>query len=120
MPYSLFATLVVAGHLAFIAFVVGGGLLVRRWPRLLWLHLPCAVWAVYVEWNGRICPLTPLENWLRQRAGEAGYAETFIDHYLLAIVYPEGLTSGIQAAAALLVAGVNALVYAWLWRRRAR
>jgi len=120
MRYSLLATLVVVSHLAFIVFVVAGGLLVRRWPRLAWLHLPCAAWGVYVEWSGRICPLTPLENWLRRRAGEAGYAETFIDHYLLAIVYPEGLTSGMQSAAALLVAGVNALVYARLWRRRAR
>jgi hypothetical protein len=117
VPYSLLATLVVAGHLAFIVFVVAGGLLVRRWPRLAWLHLPCAAWGVYVEWSGRICPLTPIENWLRRRAGVAGYAEGFIEHYLLAIVYPEGLTPVTQAAAAVLVVGINAVVYAQLFRR---
>jgi hypothetical protein len=115
------ALLLVASHLAFILFVVGGGFLVRRWPRLAWLHLPCAAWGVFIECSGRVCPLTPLENLLRRRAGQAGYAESFIEHYLLALVYPEGLTPALQLAAAALVVAANALAYGrLLWARPVR
>lgn len=123
MLYSLLATLVVAGHLAFILFVAGGALLVRRWGRLAWLHVPCAAWGSWIEWSGRICPLTPLENWLRRRAGAAGYSEGFIEHYLLAVVYPAGLSVPMQRTAAVLVVLVNALAYGWLawhWSRKGR
>jgi hypothetical protein len=118
MLYAWLATAVVALHLAFVVFVVAGGLLVRRWPRLAWLHLPCAAWGIYVELAGKICPLTPLENSLRRRAGEAGYAEGFLEHYLVAIVYPSGLTPTLQWLLAGLAIGANVAVYAWVLRRR--
>ena len=118
MLAAFLAGAVVAIHLAFIVFVAAGGFLVRRWPRLAWLHLPCAGWGVFVECSGRVCPLTPVENLLRQRAGQAGYAESFIEHYLLALVYPEGLTRGLQLGAAGLVLVANAAAYGpLLWRR---
>ena len=119
MLASVLAMLVVLLHLAFIVFVVAGGFLARRWPRLAWVHVPCAAWGVFIELSGRVCPLTPLENLLRRRAGQAGYAESFIEHYLLALVYPQCLTPGLQLAAAGLVLGANALAYGRLWRRRA-
>jgi hypothetical protein len=119
MPYSLLATLVVGAHLLFVAFVTAGGWLVLRRPRLAWVHLPCAAWGAYVEWSGRLCPLTPLENWLRRRAGEAGYEEGFIEHYLLAVVYPAGLDRTFQLVAGAVVVAVNVGVYAALLRRRA-
>jgi len=118
MLYAWLATAVVALHLAFVVFVVAGGLLVRRWPRLAWVHLPCAVWGIYVELAGKICPLTPLENSLRRRAGEAGYAEGFLEHYLVAIVYPSGLTPTLQWLLGGLAIGANVAVYAWVLRRR--
>jgi hypothetical protein len=111
--YSLLAAAVVALHLAFILFVVLGGLALRRWPRLAWAHLPCAAWGAFVELSGRICPLTPLEIALRRRAGEAGYAEGFIEHYLAAIVYPEGLTRELQLGLGVAVLLLNAAAYAW-------
>jgi hypothetical protein len=118
MIAALLTTLVVAQHLSFIVFVVVGGFLVPRWPKLAWVHLPCAAWGVFIECSGRVCPLTPLENLLRRRAGQAGYAESFIEHYLLALVYPEGLTPGLQLWAAGLVVAANALAYGRLLRLR--
>lgn len=118
MLYAWLATAVVAVHLAFVVFVVAGGLLVRRWPRLAWVHLPCAAWGIYVELAGKICPLTPLENDLRRRAGAAGYAEGFLEHYLVAIVYPSGLTPSLQWTLGALAIAVNLGVYAWVLRRR--
>jgi hypothetical protein len=118
MLYALLATIVVALHLAFALFVVGGGLLVRRRPRLAWVHLPCAAWGIYVELAGKICPLTPFENALRQRAGEAGYPEGFLEHYLAAIVYPTGLTPALQWLLGGGALAVNVVIYAWLLRRR--
>ncbi|HEV8631544.1 MAG TPA: DUF2784 domain-containing protein [Thermoanaerobaculia bacterium] len=117
MPYTLFAEAVVAFHFAFVLFVVLGGLLVWRWPRLAWLHLPCAVWGVLVEATGLICPLTPLEAWLRQRAGLALYEGGFIAHYLLRLLYPSGLTRGIQLVLGALVLALNGAIYAGLIRR---
>jgi len=118
MLFSTLAALVLALHLAFVLFVVGGGLLVRRRPRLAWVHLPCAAWGIYVELAGKICPLTPFENALRQRAGEAGYPEGFLEHYLAAIVYPTGLTPALQWLLGGGALAVNAVIYAWLLRRR--
>jgi len=118
MLAAFLATFVVALHLAFIVFVVAGGFLVRRWPKLAWIHLPCAAWGVLIECSGRVCPLTPVENLLRRHAGQAGYAESFVEHYLLALVYPEGLTPGLQLGAAGLVLAANALAYGRLLRRR--
>lgn len=114
------ATLVVLGHFAFILFVIFGGLFALRWPRAPWVHIPCMVWGGYVELSGGICPLTPLENRLRRAAGDTPYAGGFIEHYLMPIVYPEGLTRTVQIVlgAGLLV--VNIGIYAWVLHRRRR
>jgi hypothetical protein len=107
-------------HAAFVAFVVLGGLLVLRWPRLAWFHVPAAVWGVLIEFGGWICPLTPLENALRARAGQAGYAGGFVEHYVLRVLYPEGLTREVQWVIGTVVLVLNALVYGSLWMRRRR
>ncbi len=117
MSYAIAAQVVLALHLGFIAFVIGGGLLVVRWRRLMALHLPAVAWGVYVEISGRICPLTHLENWLRAKAGESGYRGGFVEHYLLAIIYPAGLTRAIQFLLAAFVFAVNLSVYAGIFRR---
>lgn len=106
-------------HFAFTLFVVLGGLLVLRFPRLAWLHVPAAAWGVLIELNGWLCPLTTIENRLRRAAGEAGYAGSFVEQYLLPIVYPAGLTRGVQFLLAGIVLVVNLAIYGWLWRRRA-
>src|SRR6266480_3518283 len=96
MLYRIAADAVLVVHFAFVLFALLGGLLVLRTPGLAWLHLPAVVWAAFVEFTGRICPLTPLEVALRQAAGDAGYAGDFLEHYLLAVIYPEGLTHDVQ------------------------
>jgi len=101
-------------HLAFILFALFGGLLALRWRWFPWVHLPAAIWGFWVELSGRICPLTALENALRRRAGEAGYGESFIEHYLLDLIYPAGLTSTIQYLLAAVVIVVNLAIYGWL------
>ena len=113
------ADAVLVVHFLFVAFVVAGGALVFRWPKLAWIHLPAVVWAALVEVNGWICPLTPLEVSLRKAAGESGYAGDFIEHYLVALLYPEGLTRTMQMAFGGLVVLINAAVY-FLIARRAR
>jgi hypothetical protein len=105
-------------HLLFVLFVVFGGLAVLRWPRLAWLHLPAAMWGVLIEFGGWICPLTPLENELRERGGEIGYAGGFIDHYVTSLIYPDGLTRTMQFAVGTLVLAINAFVYWRLCRKR--
>jgi hypothetical protein len=121
IPYGALADLVVVVHLAFVAFVVFGGLLVLRRPRLAWLHLPAAVWGVMIEFAGWMCPLTPLENAFRERGGEAGYSGGFVEHYLLPALYPSGLTRGVQLMLGSLVLALNLAVYgAILARRRSR
>lgn len=118
MTAGLLADAVLVVHFLFIVFVVGGGFLALRWPRLAWVHLPCAVWGAWIELAGWVCPLTPLENSLRRRAGEAGYEGGFIENYLLEVVYPAGLTREIQILLACVVVAVNAIAYALLLRRR--
>ena len=120
MLYRLLADVVLLGHLAFVAFVVFGGLLVLRWPKLGWVHLPAALWGVLIEYAGWICPLTPLETNLRERGGEAGYAGGFIEHYLTAVLYPSGLTRGAQVALGSLALLINVLVYRQLAVRKRR
>ena len=120
MIHRLAADAVLLLHLGFILFVLLGGLLALRWRWAPMLHLPAAAWGVYVELSGGLCPLTPLENRLRIAAGEAGYTGGFIEHYLLALIYPAGLTHEIQYVLAAIVVGVNGLAYAWVWRRRRR
>ena len=117
MPYGLLADLVLLAHAGFVAFVVLGGLLVLRWPRLAWLHLPAVAWGAGIEFAGAICPLTPLEIQLRSLAGQQGYAGGFVEHYVFALLYPEGLTRNVQLVLGALVVVMNALVYAILWRR---
>jgi hypothetical protein len=119
MPYRLAADAVVALHLAFIAFVVAGGVLVLRNPRWALLHLPAVAWVAWLEFTGALCPLTPLENELRMRAGEAGYAGGFIQHYLLPVIYPPGLTPQVQTMLGAAVVVLNLAVY-WCARRRHR
>ncbi len=120
MHLRLAADAVLLLHLLFIAFALLGGLLVLRWRWLAWLHLPAVFWAVTVEALQLLCPLTPLENDLRHAAGQAGYSTGFIEHYLLPVIYPAGLTPVIQLWLAALVLLLNLLVYGlllWRWRR---
>ena len=117
MPYGLLADLVLLAHAGFVVFVVLGGLPVLRWPRLAWLHLPAVAWGAGIEFAGAICPLTPLEIHLRSLAGQQGYAGGFVEHYVFALLYPEGLTRNVQLALGLLVVVINSLLYAIVWRR---
>ena len=119
MFYRIGAEAVLSLHFAFIAFVLCGALLALRWSWIVALHLPAVAWGFYVEITGRICPLTYAENYLRERAGEGGYSQGFIEHYLLPVIYPAGLTQQIQYALAGVVVLVNVLAYGWLLRRRA-
>ena len=116
--YLLAANLVLILHLLFICLVMLGGLAVLRRPRLALVHIPAAVWGFLVEAMGWYCPLTDLENALLRRAGEEGYGQSFLEHYLLALIYPDGLTREIQYLLAALVVLVNGAVYVTLWRRR--
>jgi hypothetical protein len=111
------ADLVVLVHLAFIVFVVAGGLTVLWRRRMAWLHLPAAAWGVFIEVSGGICPLTPLEQHLRDRAGQAGYEGGFVEHYVVALIYPEALTRELQLVLAGLVLVVNVAVYAYVLTR---
>jgi hypothetical protein len=116
---SALADLVLVLHLAFIAFAVAGAVLLWRWPRLVWLHLPAALWGAFVESSGTICPLTPLENHFRALAGESGYAGGFVEHYLVALIYPQGLTRAWQWVLGAGVLVLNVVLYAlWLRSRR--
>jgi Protein of Unknown function (DUF2784) len=114
--YGLLADLTVLVHAAFILFAVCGGLLVLRWPRTAWLHVPAVLWAAFIEFSGRICPLTPLENHYRELAGESGYSGGFIEHYVLPVIYPAGLTRDIQLWLGLGVVAVNVVAYAYALR----
>ncbi len=117
MIYRSLADLVLVLHLAFIVFVVAGGLLALRWRRAPFVHLPAALWGVFVEVSGRACPLTPLENALRRAAGASGYSGGFIEHYLVPTIYPATLSQPVQLLLAGLVVLTNALVYSVVWRR---
>ncbi len=117
MIYWLLANALVLLHLAFILFVVGGGLLAAWKKGVVWLHLPAAVWGALIEFMGWICPLTPLENHFRRQSGAAGYEGGFIEHYLLPLIYPEMLTAATQHVLGSLVLAINFLIYFWLWRR---
>lgn len=113
------ADAVLVVHLLFILFVVGGAVLVLRYSWLAWLHIPAALWGSWVELANRICPLTVLENSLRRQAGQSGYSESFVEHYLVPVIYPAGLTRTDQFWLAGVLVAVNAALYAaWLLRRR--
>ncbi len=105
------ADAVVVVHLLFILFVVFGAFLVERWPKMAWLHLPAVLWGMGIEWSGLICPLTPIENMLRNAAGDQGYAGGFIEQYLMPVVYPVGLTRHVQVMLGIAVMGVNLVLY---------
>ncbi len=112
MIYRILAEAVVLVHLSFVVFAVCGGLLVCKWPRLAWGHLPVAVWAALVEFGGWICPLTPLENWLRLQGGDAGYGAGYVERYLLPFLYPGQMTRSLQIGLGMGVLAINVAVYA--------
>jgi hypothetical protein len=112
------ATLVALGHFTFILFVMFGGLLLLRWRRAPWIHIPCFLWGGYIEVSGGICPLTPLENRLRRAAGETEYVGSFIEHYILPVMYPAGLSRPVQVTLAVGLVLLNLVIYAWVIRRR--
>lgn len=120
MSLRLAADALVLLHLGFILFVLGGALLVLRWPRLALLHLPAVAWGAAVELLQGYCPLTPLENHWRQAAGQAGYAGGFVEHYLIPLIYPTGLTPQIQLWLGVLVLLINLPAYLWLLYRLRR
>jgi hypothetical protein len=120
MLFRSAADLVLVVHLAFVLFVVLGGLLALRWRRMAWVHVPVALYGAAIEFVGFICPLTPLEVWLRRRGGEAGYEGGFVEHYVTAALYPSGLTREVQIALGTGVLVLNAIVYLVWWRRRER
>lgn len=120
MLYRLLADALVVVHGAFVLFVVFGGFLVLWKTRLAWVHIPAALWGAYVEFAGKICPLTPLENHFRQLAGERGYSEGFIEHYLIPLMYPEGLTRDIQLMLGLVVLAINLIAYGLVLRKQFR
>lgn len=120
MGYRLAADLVLVFHLAFIVFVLLGGLLCLIRVGWIWLHLPAMAWGVLVEWAGWICPLTPIENYFRNIASGQGYQEGFIEHYLLPLIYPEQLTVSLQLILGFLVLSINVIVYLFVWRKRTK
>jgi hypothetical protein len=119
MLYRLGADTVLVIHLAFILFVLFGGLMVLRWRWIILLHVPAMVWGALVEFFHLYCPLTPLENVLRTKAGGAGYEGGFIEHYLVTLIYPAGLNPQIQLWLGAVVVAINVAIYAWLLLRKA-
>lgn len=119
MPYRVFADLVLVVHFAFVLFVVFGGLSVIWRPRAAWAHLPALFWGAAISFGGWVCPLTPLENRFRYLYGATGYDESFIEHYILAILYPEGLTRGSQILLGLLLLTFNIILYSFAYYRTA-
>jgi hypothetical protein len=117
MIYGMLADVVVLAHTAFVLFAVFGGFLVLRRRRVAWLHIPAVLWAALVEMAGWICPLTPLENLFRHRAGKDTYQSDYIEHYLMPVLYPEALTRELQTALGLAVLFINVSVYTWVWHR---
>jgi hypothetical protein len=111
MIYRIVADLLVVVHFAFILFVIFGGLTVLKWHWMALVHLPVAAWGAIVELKSWVCPLTPWENKFRVLAGQDGYNEGFIEHYLLPIIYPPGLTKDIQTTLGLLVVTINLVIY---------
>ena len=116
--FGLLANVTVVTHLAFVVFVVLGGLLTLRWPRVAWVHLPCVAWGTLVELTGWVCPLTPLERGFQERAGTASYATSFLEHYVVPLLYPGELTRTMQVGIGVGVVALNAVVYFLAWRRR--
>jgi len=120
MAFRILADATVAVHVAFVLFVVFGGLIVVRWPRVAWVHLPAAGWGAWVEFAGWVCPVTPLENWLREQGGGTAYTSSFIERYLLPILYPESLSRELQWTLGGMVLAINAVVYIVAFRHGVR
>lgn len=125
MTYAILAAGVVILHIAFVLFVIGGGLWVWRAPKMAWLHIPAVLWGAYVELAGKICPLTPLENQFRALAGQAGYDGAFIDHYLRPLIYPDlwmagGAPRGFFIGLGVAVIVINSAIYMALWLKARR
>ena len=116
MLFKLAANALALIHFAFILFVILGGLLLLKWPKLMWLHVPAAVWGVLIEFAGWYCPLTSMENAMLRRAGEAGYSGGFVAHHLFRLIYPAGLTRGLEIAIGVFVLAVNVSVYVKVFR----
>lgn len=117
MLYSLVADALLIVHFLFIGFVVLGGLLLLKWRRLVYLHLPAAVWGALIEFYGWRCPLTPWEIYFRRAAGETGYDMGFIEHYLAPLIYPANLNYDMQIVLGSFVVIINLLIYSWLGLR---
>jgi len=115
--YRFLADLTLVLHVCFILFVLFGGLLCLCRTSVIWLHLPAATWGVWVEWSGRTCPLTPLENLFRQAAVDQGYADGFVEHYLVPIIYPHQLDTSLQWLLGGVVVFVNLVVYLYVLNR---
>ena len=115
---QLLADLTIVIHFAFVVFVLCGALLLLKWPRLVWLHLPCMAWGLLVEFTGWLCPLTPLENYFRKAAGLELYSGDFVMQYIMPILYPQELTRELQIIFGLIVLLLNALIYGYLLMRR--
>jgi len=120
MLYRAAADAVLLLHLAFVLFVVLGGFLVLRWRKLAWAHLPAVAWGALIEFSGWICPLTPLEIALRHAAGDAAYAGDFVEHYIVALLYPDSLTRDVQVALGIAVVLLNTVIYGAVLRRQYR
>ena len=117
MVYHALSNLVLIAHLAFVLFVVLGGFLVLKWKSLAWIHVPAFLWGALIELAGWVCPLTPLDNWLREKDGGLVYRTDFIEHYILSLLYPTTLTRSAQIFLGLFVLSVNLGLYGWiLWR----
>ena len=117
MFYKFLADLVVVLHSFFVLFVLLGGFLVLWKPSVAWYHLPAVFWAAWLEFSGWICPLTPLENLLRQKGGVAGYNVGFVEHYIVPILYPTSLTREMQFTLGMIVLSLNIGVYFIVWMR---
>lgn len=120
MLTRVLADLVMVLHVAFVLFAIFGGFVVLKWKQCAWIHVPAVLWAALIEFQGWVCPLTPLENWLRETGGGSGYESSFIEHYLLPVLYPSWLTRPIQIALGVLVFTFNLVVYGWGFRRMAK
>ena len=117
MVYSYLADLVVLLHALFVLFVLVGGVLVLWKPVISWFHIPAVLWAAGIEFLGWICPLTPLENLLRTRGGDSGYATGFVEHYIMPLLYPAQLTRNMQISFGLIVLGANLVIYWYIWKK---
>ena len=120
MFYRVAADVTLVTHFLFIVFVVLGGLLVIRYRRIAWIHLPAAAWGVGIELAGAVCPLTTVENWLRRSAGDSGYTGGFVEHYIVPVIYPSGLTRSTQFWLAGVALSINLLIYGFICYRHRR